>query len=200
MAIRLYDDAMVKKINSWLPKNDGRKIQVLKPDETKKLFTIEADEQNDKPLKLPLIALSRDTSIELKQPTMTPMSFDGLMLDSDTKRTLQLNGIPIYLTYQLDIYTRYFSEADEYVRNFVFNIINYPRISISIPYNNASVEHDSNIMLESQISDNSDIPERLIPGQFTRMSLRIYIDDAYLFSVPFMNNWSIEQTEDIDIE
>ena len=32
------------------------------------------------------------------------------------------------------------------------------------------------------------------------MSLRIYIDDAYLFSVPFMNNWSIEQTEDINIE
>ena len=145
MAIRLYDDAMVKKINSWLPKSDGRKIQVLKPDETKKLFTIEADEQNDKPLKLPLIALSRDTSIELKQPTMTPMSFDGLMLDSDTKRTLQLNGIPIYLTYQLDIYTRRYDEGDELLREFVFKLVNNPQIVVELPYNNQHFKHVASI-------------------------------------------------------
>ena len=101
MAVRYYDDAVANKINSWLPKDKNRKIQVLKPDETKRLFSIEADEKNDKPLTLPLIALSRSNTISLKQKTMTPMSFDGLLLDSDSKHTLQLNGIPIYLSYQL---------------------------------------------------------------------------------------------------
>ena len=175
-------------------------MKILGPNESSRLFQIQADEKNDKPLSLPLIAISRDTYIEILSTTKKALSYDGGHIDANKNESEVLNGIPIKISYQLDIYTRYFSEADEYVRNFVFNIINYPRISISIPYNNASVEHDSNIMLESQISDNSDIPERLIPGQFTRMSLRIYIDDAYLFSVPFMNNWSIEQTEDINIE
>lgn len=194
MAIRLYDDAMVKKINSWLPKSDGRKIQVLKPDETKKLFTIEADEQNDKPLKLPLIALSRDTSIELKQPTMTPMSFDGLMLDSDTKRTLQLNGIPIYLTYQLDIYTRRYDEGDELLREFVFKLVNNPQIVVELPYNNQHFKHVATIQLQNTIQDNSDISERLFSGQFTRWTLKIDVIGAYLFSLPYVDNVSIEDT------
>lgn len=197
MAIRYYDKALMEKIQRWV-KDPNMKI--LGPNESSRLFQIQADEKNDKPLSLPLIAISRDTDIEILSTTKKALSYDGGHIDANKNESEVLNGIPIKISYQLDIYTRYFSEADEYVRNFVFNIINYPRISISIPYNNASVEHDSNIMLESQISDNSDIQERLIPGQFTRMSLRIYIDDAYLFSVPFMNNWSIEQTEDINIE
>ena len=48
MAVRYYDDAVANKINSWLPKDRNRQIQVLKPDETKRLFSIEADEKNDK--------------------------------------------------------------------------------------------------------------------------------------------------------
>ena len=35
MAVRYYDEAVANKINSWLPKDKNRKIQVLKPDETK---------------------------------------------------------------------------------------------------------------------------------------------------------------------
>lgn len=55
-------------------------------------------------------------------------------------------------------------------------------------------------MIESTVSDNSDIPERLISGQFTRMSIRLTIDDAYLFSVPFMDNWNIEYSGDIKVQ
>ena len=92
----------------------------------------------------------------------------------------------------LDIYTKYFAEADEYARNFIFNFINYPKLSIEIPYNNAKVVHDSTVLVESTISDSSDIPERLISGQFTRFTIRLTVDDAWLFSVPFMDNWKIE--------
>ena len=86
------------------------------------------------------------------------------------------------------------------MRNFVFNIINYPNLHIEIPYNDAKVIHDSTVLLESTISDTSDIPERLISGQFTRLSLRLTIDDAYLFSVPFMKNWNVEYTDEIKVQ
>lgn len=192
MAVRYYDDAVANKINSWLPKDKNRKIQVLKPDETKRLFSIEADEKNDKPLTLPLIALSRSNTVSLKQKTMTPMSFDGLMLDSDSKHTLQLNGIPIYLSYQLDIYTRRYDEGDELLREFVFKLINNPQIVIELPYNNQKFKHVATIEMQTDIEDTSDISERLFPGQFTRWTLRFDIDGAYLFSLPYVDNVSID--------
>lgn len=195
MAVRYYDDAVANKINSWLPKDKNRKIQVLKPDETKRLFSIEADEKNDKPLTLPLIALSRSNTVSLKQKTMTPMSFDGLMLDSDGKHTLQLNGIPIYLSYQLDIYTRRYDEGDELLREFVFKLINNPQIVIELPYNNQKFKHVATIEMQTDIEDTSDISERLFSGQFTRWTLRFDIDGAYLFSLPYVDNVSIDGYE-----
>ena len=193
MAIRYYDEAVANKINSWLPKDKNRKIQVLKPDETKRLFTIEADEKNDKPLSLPLIALSRDTSFNLLQKTMTPMSFDGLMLDSDGKHTLQLNGIPISLSYQMDIYTRRYDEADELLREFIYKLINNPQLVIELPYNDQHFKHVATIDMHEEVEDTSAIAERIFSGQFTRWTLRFDISGAYLFSLPYVDNVQIEE-------
>ncbi len=189
MAIRFYDSALTDKIKSWVKDPN---MTILGPNESSRLFQLKADESGDKPLKLPLIAISRDTNFDIISTAKKPLTYDGGHLDATEDTSMLLNGIPISLAYQLDIYCKYFAEADEYVRNFIFNIINFPNVHIEIPYNDAKVVHNSTISLEQTVSDNSDIPERLIPGQFTRMSLRITIDDAYLFSIPFMDNWKIE--------
>ena len=188
MAIRYYDDALVKKIKSWVKDPNMR---VLSPVDSTRLFQLKSDLENDKPLTLPFIAISRDSNIEIVNTNKQALTYDGAHLEVDEEKSKQLNAIPIKISYQLDVYTKYFEEADEYIRNFVFNLINYPKLSIEIPYNNSNILHNSNIQLESTIADNSDIPERLIAGQFTRMSLKFNIDDAYLFSVPFMKNWKI---------
>jgi len=73
-------------------------------------------------------------------------------------------------------------------------------LRIEIPYNDSHIEHNSTIMVESTVSDNSDIPERLVAGQFTRMTIHLTIDDAYLFSVPFMDNWRVDVTDVKTIE
>jgi hypothetical protein len=197
MAIRYYDEAVSNKINSWLPKDKNRKIQVLKPDETKRLFMIEADEKNDKPLSLPLIAISRDPEITYLQKTMVPMSFDGLMIESDSKHSLQINAIPISISYQLDIYTRRFDEGDELLREFSFKLINNPQIVIELPYNKQKLKHVATIIMSDQAEDTSDISERLFPGQFTRWTLRFQINGAYLFSIPFVDNVSIDYSLNI---
>lgn len=197
MAVRYYDDALADKIKNWVKDPN---MTILKPSETSRLFQIRADQTGDKPLTLPLIAISRNSDFEIISTAKKALTYDGAHIAATEEKSEVLNGIPIKLSYQLDIYTKYFAEADEYVRNFIFNIINYPKLSIEIPYNNAKVVHDSNLILESQVTDNSDIPERLISGQFTRMSLKFTIDDAYLFSIPFMDNWKMEYTDDIKIE
>ena len=108
-----------------------------------------------------------------------------------------LNHVPIQLNYQLDIYTKFFEEADEYVRNFVFNIINYPKLTIEIPYNNTKRTSVANIRLNGTIDDNSDIPERLIAGEFTRFTIPIYIDDGYLLDYRIKDNWRV-QVDDVE--
>lgn len=195
MAIRLYDNALVEKLSSWTSTTN---LTILNPNDMSRLIQLKADMSNDKPLKLPVLALTRNGGYSILTPTKRPISFDGFDLHTNKDRSIQLNAIPVSIQYQLDVYTRYFEEADEYMRNIVFNIINFPKLTIRIPYQDEQREHDANVRLLSEVEDNSDIPERLIPGQFTRLSLSLYIDDAYLWDVRTRNNLAIDFQLDVD--
>ena len=188
MAVSYYDNSLLEKIKKWV--NDPN-MKITGPDETKRLFSYYADINDDSPINLPLVALRRSRDVEILSTNKKPLTFDGATIEANGKNSAQLNGIPISIKYQLDIYTRYFEEADEYVRNFIFNFINFPKLNITIPYNGANIEHTSNIRLEPTVADNSDISERLAPGQFTRLTLSLYIDDAYIFDYKFRKNYSV---------
>lgn len=188
MAVRFYDEALVAKLKKWTQDTD---VTLLGVNETKRRFEVLADKNNDQPIKLPLITLSRNGGYTILSKNKKPLSYDGNTFVRSNEKSALLNGIPISIQYQIDIYTRYLDEADEYARNIVFNIVNYPKLNIEIPYEDLGLTHDANIMLSSDVDDNSDIPERLIPGQFTRLTIGIVIDDAYLFDVHIKKNLSI---------
>lgn len=189
MAINYYDDAIAQKLQQWVP--DDAKIRILKPDETKKLFELVADDKNDKKIKLPLIALSRNTDIELSINLKNPQSFDGVRLKKGTDSTLLLNVLPIKTSYQMDIYTKKQEEADEYVRTFLFKLINNPMIRIDIPYNGNEINHVAYIRVLPTVADTSAISERLFSGQFYRWTIQMELQDAYLFNMPYKPNWKI---------
>lgn len=196
MAVRYYDDAIIKKLQKWVPEES--KLRILKPNESKRLFQLKADDTNDKPLRLPFISLSRDSNINLDLNIKNSRSYDGIkILGKQDTSVAQLNIIPIDLNYQLDIYTKTSDEADEYLRNFLFKLINNPLIKILIPYNDFNIEHTANIRVLDQVSDTSDISERLFSGQFNRWTIQLEIQDAYLFSIPYKTNWQII---DVDIK
>jgi hypothetical protein len=189
MAISLIDDSLYAKIQGWIK---DPKMVILKPNETLRLFQTVSDQTNDKPLTLPLIALSRDNDVEILQTNKKPLSFSGRILDSNSNNIQLLNGIPIIVSYQLDIYTKTFIEGDEYLRNFIFNFVNHPRMIVTIPYNNINFKHTANVRISSTVTDTSDIPQRLFSGQFTRWTIKLNVDDCYLFSVPISTTPSIE--------
>lgn len=197
MAARYYDDAIVAKLKKWIP--DNSRIRILKPDEVSRLFAIKADDNKDRPLDLPMVALSRSKDIKILQTTKNNRSFDGLKLQSDSKsnKTVLMNVIPIQLEYQLDIYTKTEEECDEYLRNFLFKLINNPTIMIKIPYNGQDVQHIANLRVLDTVSDTSDITERLFVGQFTRWTIQLELQDGFLFSIPYKQNWKIT---DVDLE
>lgn len=212
MAARYYDDAIIAKLQKWVP--ESSKLRVLKPDESKRLFEINADDTQDKPFQLPYVALSRSKDINLDLNIKNSKSFDGLILNkkiwdettrtwkiiNDKGITAHLNVIPITLSYQLDIYTKTADECDEYVRQFLFKLINNPVIYIEIPYNDSvygdiTLQHIANIRVLETVSDTTDIAEHLYAGQFTRWSIQLELQDAFLFNIPYKNNWKFDGVE-----
>ncbi len=195
MSIQYYDEAVYNKINGWVK---DKNLMILKPEETTRLFQNIADKNEDRPITLPLIAISRESEITINNANKQPLTFDGMMLQANRNNTLQLDAIPITLRYQLDIYTKRLIESSEYIRNFVFNLLNYPRIEIEIPYNNLKMRHYSNIRLDTSIVDNSGIKEKLFPDEFTRFTISFYIDDAYLFNAPIREN--VEMSDNFTVD
>lgn len=189
MAISYYDEAVTQKIKNWLA--DSSKLRVLSPDESNRLIQLAADDSNDKPLKLPLIALSRNKDIELESAIKQNKSFDGFILNKDvmTATAVHMNVIPIKTTYQLDIYTKKRIEADEYVRQYLFKLINNPQIIIEIPYNNYIIQHTANLRVLNTISDTSDIPTHIFSGQFYKWTIQLELQDGFLFSIPQKSGW-----------
>ena len=185
MGIKIYDDAIVKKFRKWWP---DQNLRVLKPNETSRLWGIQANEKNDEPLTLPLLSISRDPSIGLDIPGRRSLSCDGVTLDGSPDQTLQLNAIPINITYQIDIYTQKYEDGDTILRALVMNIVNHPKMKVLIPYNDVQIKHVANLWIEGDLTDNSDIPEKKFADQFTRWTIRVAVHDAFLFSVPVVNN------------
>lgn len=189
MAISYYDDAVTAKIKGWLA--DNSTLRVLNPDETNRAITLHAEDSGDMPLQLPLLTISRNKELEITNAIKQNKSFDGLIILKDTVNagTVHMNVIPVKTLYQLDIYTKRQLEADEYVRQFLFKLINNPQIIIEIPYNNYIIKHTANLRVLNSVSDTSDIPNHIFPGQFYRWTIQLELQDGFLFSMPYKKNW-----------
>lgn len=192
MAIRYYDDVLAAKLKRWNPASD---LRVLKPNEVKRLFMLSAEDSGEAPLTLPCIALSRNNDLEIETNIKTPKSYAGLKLRQTEAETMLLNAIPVRPQYQLDIYTKTAEEGDEYLRQYLFKLINNPVIKITVPYNGVDFEQIANIRVLNTVSDTSEISERLFPGQFNRWTIQLEIQDAFLYDVPYRKNWKIYITD-----
>lgn len=196
MSIRLYDEAIITKIGNWIKDPN---LTILGPEDSRLLFQYTADINDDKPIVLPLISITRDPTIDIRNPNKQVKTFDGAVIQANTNAVELLNAVPISINYQVNIYCRYQAEADEYVRNFIFNMINYRKIVVVLPYNDSEIQHESNITLSGSFTDNSDIPERLIRGQFTRYTIPFSIDDAYIFSVPIRKTIELQTVTNVKL-
>ncbi len=180
MSVSLYDKAVLDKLYKWGLNNSST---ILAPDDIQNLYEVYSDKTNDKELVLPLICLNRNGNFTIQNVNKQPLSLNALTISRNRNHLETLNAIPIEIDYQLDIFTRKRAQADEYARELTFNFINYPELSIEIPYEGTNYVHNSTIILNGEVQDNSSIPERLIHGQFTRYTMTFKIINAYLFDV-----------------
>ena len=196
MSTSLYDKALVDKLKRW---TEGTKVTVVAPDETRILWETIADKKNDKPIQLPLLCLRKSTSYRLgNKAGKAPITYDGFTTKASEQRSTFLNAVPIELSYQIDIYTRYYEEADEYMRELIFNLYNTPVFKIEIPYEGINYVHNASIVINPSIMSNPSASERLVLNQFAKMSVQFDVKDAYLFDVRTKDNYTIGSV-DVDL-
>ena len=197
MSICLYDEALIKKLKNWTA---NTQINIYGPDENNRMFEVIGDVTDDKPIKLPIIRLTRPAGFSILNPHKKPTTYDGMRIHSTElgDRMIKLSMIPVNIEYQLDVYCRYLKEADVLARSLIFNIINHPTLEVTIPYHDVNLTHNANIRVNTDVEDNSDIPERFVPGMFTRLTMQISIDDAYLWDARPRDNIYIDLSQ-IDI-
>ena len=119
MGVRFYDDALVEKLKNWT--KNAHNLKILKPEESTRFFEMTLDEVKDKALTLPLISVSRDKNIDILNMQKQAKTFEGYSVLKQEDVIIPINVVPIRISYQIDIYTKTMVEADEYIRNFVFN-------------------------------------------------------------------------------
>ena len=198
MALYFYDTALLSKLRYWTQKTN---LHIYGPDDTKRLFETIADETNDSPIQLPILCLRRNGGYTILNINKRPLTYDGAFIDRNDDVSTQIDAVPVMINYQLDVYAKFLQEADSYARNLVFNIINYPTLKIDIPYGEKSYfSHYANIRVASDVQDNSAIPERMVPGLFTRLTLSLNIDDAYLWDIRTKSNSVILSDVQLNIQ
>ena len=189
MSAILYDNALINKLKKWTEKAD---VQIYGPSDQYRIFQINADKSNDKSFKLPAIVLSRN-GYSIDNTSKRPMVWDGKKIEANENRVKQINAIPIKLDYNIEVYARYYDEADSYMREIIFNVINYPRLDIEIPYLGFNTIHASNIRISSNnIEDNKQGGLLSFNDQICSLKLQINIDDAYLWDSRVRTTVSIE--------
>ena len=220
MSVRYYDEALCKKINEWITipelkvwgpdkvtelfaqiADEKYDSEIVLP-----LITLTRDNQIEliHPHKNPMSfdgimleaqgAINKEFANEIKA---NPNKYPGWSVIKNNKSkdpgySYSLNAIPMKIKYQLDIYTRYSDDGDEFMRNFIFNFVNSPKLVIDIPYNGLHLSHVGNVFVSSTVTSNDDTDIKIFHDQLTRWSLGLTIDDAYLFSIPKYNNVVID--------
>jgi len=196
MSLALYDQAFLKKLKAIAEKTS---IHVYSVEETRRLFEVIADETNDKPLTLPIICLHRGSGYTIAETGNNPRSINALRVVSTDAGSIVLNHMQISIDYQIDVYARKFEEADAIMRELVFILTNTPNVIITIPYDGINYLHKSALNISKTIRDNSSVAERLISGQFSRLTLDCNIPDAHLFDTRKSNYLTLDPIGDLHI-
>ena len=141
---------------------------------------------NNDEIKLPLISLNR-TGVSMQNFQFytkyqgAPIRFEHLDEEDENNILIRnLQAIPMKIQYSIDIWTRNREENDNIMRELLFFISTHPQIEITIPYG-VNENHVFNLLLDGNITDNSDILDHKNRGEIFITSISAYVDDAYIW-------------------
>lgn len=172
--IYLYDRAVVDKFREIF--RDPR--ITVQPPENAIRYT--AQLENDD-VTFPLISINRTNWSVRDSDINWAQSRTGIADHINDNNTVSvMRAIPIQMSYQLDIYTVDRITNDEIYRELIFYFLKHPTLEVEIPYT-LDNKHVFNLVMDSDITDNSDTVEHINKGVLYRYTSTWNVTDAYLF-------------------
>lgn len=177
MSVYLYDEAIIDNLRRITQRGN---IYITPADN---VFRTTGALNNDN-IRFPMISLTRtDWSIA---PVTHAMKFTGASVsyneDSNHVKSKQL--LPIRINYLLDVWTQTRKENDDIMRELIWLFSTHPTMRVTIPYG-LDLEHNFNIYLDNDVTDNSDIVAHPDRGEYFRQTISLYTDDAYLWKAAY---------------
>ena len=195
MSAYMYDEAIISDLRRVVGDN---RIQILPVD---RVFDI-IPRLNDDKLTLPLISVTRTNWEILADNVNHSAKYEGStsrVYCASPKfegiRVQKFQFVPMQIDYTIDVWTRTRRDNDEFIRELYWYYMISPTLRINVPYD-LDFDHNFNVFLRPNITDNSDIIQHQLKGEVFRQSFDIYTDDAKLWK-----STSREPTKiDIDFE
>lgn len=173
MNLSVYDKGVLEKFrevfdNSVLAQSDSafRTAEELLGEVKLPLISIYREDFNIKPARFNIGQRMRGSSIVSKTED-----------DSEIKA---IQDIPLDISYQIDIWTRRKEDIDIIVPEVVFWLVDNPNISIDVDGIDHEIEFP--LVLDEDVSDNTDIMSFENKGRIFRITLSANITDARIFA------------------
>lgn len=174
MSVKCYDDAIVAEFRKLF--NDNT-ISIIPPENAiRHISQLQKDN-----VRFPMISIMRTGySIVSSNVNHTAKMIGSFTIRDGKNNNIFAQTIPIRIEYQLDIFTVERWTCDEISRELIFYFYQSPTLVAHFPYG-LDIDHNFNLFLEDDITDNSDTVEHINKGVMFRNTLTFYTDDARLF-------------------
>ena len=174
MSVYLYEEALVERLRNVI--HDDR-VHIISPDLTSS-FLAQFDKDKNH---YPAITLTRNSVGIVKEMKNLPLMLKGNTSTVRDGLIQKARLIPMRIEWSLNIYAVDRYTCDEIVRELVFYFITQPKFYVKVPYG-LDIEQEFDIILDSDIADNTDLNDFDDKGELFRNTLNLWTDNAYLFS------------------
>lgn len=169
----VYDVAIIDKLRSVFKDNT---ISILPVEDA---FRFVSQLNADK-LELPTISTTRlGITILSSQVNQAAKTIGHYVGRDGENNNIYVQSIPIRIEYQMDIFTVDRASNDAIVRELIFFFMLKPTLVAHYRYG-LNIDHNFNLFLNEDVTDNSDTLEHVNSGVKFRTTLTFYTDDARL--------------------
>jgi hypothetical protein len=169
----VYDVAIIDKLRSVFKDNT---ISILPVEDA---FRFVSQLNADK-LDLPTISTTRlGITILSSQVNQAAKTIGHYVGRDGENNNVYVQSIPIRIEYQMDIFTVDRASNDAIVRELIFFFMLKPTLVAHYRYG-LNIDHNFNLFLNEDVTDNSDTLEHVNSGVKFRTTLTFYTDDARL--------------------
>jgi hypothetical protein len=112
------------------------------------------------------------------------------MTDNNKRRSA---GVPVALTYQIDIYSNKRSTCDGIAAELLLHLLQTPYVDVFFDFDGVSMTHQFEFTVTDNVTDNTNISDFEDTGRIYRLTIEIILNDAIIYKVDRFDSKLVEK-------